>query len=251
LTESNPWLRLGLGKKPKRGQTPPRRQWTDDALVKVLSGTYTTRYQNILHDLVRLALVTGARLEELCALKVSDAHKKNDGWWLDIRQGKTAAAVRTVPVHDSAAHVLERRTAAKGEHEFIFHNLVPGGPDKRRSWSVSKAFGNYTRTLDLKAEERQTFHSLRKTYVEVMEAADVRLSTIQLLIGHKRQSLALNTYSFGQRVELRKAIDKLHYTENVMTLIRRPSRAAESTDANEQQQRAQGHGGREAHAGSS
>src|SRR5262249_16876285 len=44
LAKDNPWLRQGVGKKSKRGETPSRRQWTDDALVKVLSGTYTTRY---------------------------------------------------------------------------------------------------------------------------------------------------------------------------------------------------------------
>lgn len=215
LAQDNPWLRHGIGKKSKRGETPTRRQWTDEALVKVLGGTFTPRYDTILHDLMRLALVTGARLDELCALKATDAHKREDGWWIDIQQGKTEAAVRKVPVHDSAAHVLERR---KGSGGFLFEGLVPGGPDKKRSWNVSKAFGHYTHTLDLK-EERQTFHSLRKSFVEVLEAAEVPVSTIQLIIGHARQSLALDVYSKGQRVQLREAINKLNYAKAVMGLI--------------------------------
>lgn len=218
LAQDNPWLRQGVGKKSKRGETSTRKQWTDEALAKVLSGDFTPRYTTILHDLVRLALVTGARLDELCALKVTDAHKRDDGWWIDIQQGKTAAAVRKVPVHDSAAHVLERR---KGSHGFLFEGLVPGGPDKKRSWNVSKAFGHYTRKLDLK-EERQTFHSLRNTFVEVMEGAEVPLSTIQLIVGHARQSLTLGGYSKGQRVQLRDAINKLHYASGVMRLIKAP-----------------------------
>jgi hypothetical protein len=36
-------------------------------LVKLLSGSYTPRYTAILHDLAKLALMTGARLAELCA----------------------------------------------------------------------------------------------------------------------------------------------------------------------------------------
>jgi integrase len=219
LAQNNPWLRQGVGKKSKRGETPTRNQWTDDALVKVLSGDFTPRYRTILHDLVRLALVTGARLDELCALKLSDVHKREDGWWIDIQQGKTEAAVRTVPVHDSAVHVLERR---KGSHGFLFEGLVPGGPDKKRSWNVSKAFGRYTHSLEL-GEARQKFHSLRNTFVEVMEAAEVPPSTIELIIGHARQSLALGVYSKGQRVQLRDAINKLHYAANVMRLIRKPS----------------------------
>lgn len=228
LAQENPWLRQGVGKKSKRGEAPPRKQWTDQALVKVMSGPYTTRYAAILHDLVRLALVTGARLDELCALKVTDAHKEEDGWWIDIKQGKTAAAVRTVPVHESAAHVLKRRTAASQEG-FLFDRLVPGGPDGKRSWNASKAFLHYTRSLDLKDGERQTFHALRKSFVEVMEAVEVPVSTIQLIIGHTRQSLALTVYSQGQRVQLREAINKLRYSDDVMRLIRQPSPGKEDT----------------------
>jgi integrase len=96
---------------------------------------------------------------------------------------------------------------------------VPGGPDSKRSWNVSKAFSYYTHKLDLK-EERQTFHSLRNTFVEVLEGAEVPLSTIQLIVGHARQSLALGVYSKGQRVQLRDAINKLHYSADVMRRIK-------------------------------
>jgi integrase len=204
-----------------RSEKQKRTQWTDPALVRLLSDTYTTRYSRILHDLVRLALVTGARLEELCTLRVTDVRKQDDGWYISIPKGKTNAAVRTIPLHDSAEHVIQRRL---GSQEYLFTNLVPGGADKRRSSYVSKAFARYTRTLGLEDGERQTFHSLRKSFVEVMEAAEVPLSTIQIIIGQKRQSLALTVYSQGQGVSLRAAINKgmQHYSEDVMRLIRQP-----------------------------
>ena len=166
----NPWLRSGIGKKSKRGEAEKRGQWTDDALIKVLSGQYTERYTETLHDLVRLALVTGARLDELCSLKVNDAHKRQDGWWITVREGKTQAALRDVPVHDSAGHVLTKR--CERSSGFILEGLVPGGPDQKRSWNVSKAFGHYTRQLGL-GDKRQVFHALRNTFTEAMEAAEV------------------------------------------------------------------------------
>jgi len=187
------------------------------AQSRIYDHDFTPRYTVPLHDLYRLALVTGARLDELCALKSSDVHELQDGWWIEIQQGKTEAAVRKVPIHDSAAHVLAGRS--RGSRGFLFEGLVPGGPDKKRSWNVSKAFGHYTRKLDL-GEARQTFHSLRNTFVEVMEGAEVPLSTIELIIGHARQSLAFGGYSKGQRVQLRDAINKLHYSSDVMRLIR-------------------------------
>lgn len=217
LAPSNPWRGHGVGKKSKRGEGSKRGQWTDAALVKVLSGHYTPRYTATLHDLVRLALVTGARLDELCSLKVGDVHERADGWWIVIRQGKTEAALRDIPLHDSAAHVLRRR--CKGSRGFIFDGLVPGGADKKRSWNVSKAFGQYTLKLDL-GDTRQTFHSLRASFIEAMEAAEVPESSTKLIVGHARQSMTYGHYSKGLRVKLRKSINKLRYATAVMRLIR-------------------------------
>ena len=96
---------------------------------------------------------------------------------------------------------------------------MPGGPDKKRSWNVSKAFGHYTNKLKL-GEQRQVFHALRNTFTEAMEAAEVPESTTKLLIGHKRGSLTYGHYSKGERVKRRNAINKLDYPPEVMRLIR-------------------------------
>ena len=107
--------------------------------------------------------------------------------------------------------MLVRR--CKPPRNFLFEGLLPGGPDKKRSWNVSKAFGHFTHNLKL-GDKRQTFHSLRKTFVEVMEAAEVPESTIKLIIGHARPSLTFGGYSKGERVRLRDVINKLHYAES-------------------------------------
>jgi hypothetical protein len=106
----------------------------------------------------------------------------------------------------------------KSSDGFVFGGLVPGGPDKKRSWSVSKAFGRYTRNLGL-GEDRQVFHALRNTFMEMMEAAEVPESTTKLIVGHKRPSLTYGLYSKGERVKLRKHINKLRYGGDVMKLI--------------------------------
>jgi integrase len=215
----NPWRGLAIGKKGKRGETQVPKQWRDAGLKALLTGARTERYTDVFHDLVRLALVTGARLDELCELRTDDVRKRKDGWWASIRQGKTEAAVREVPLHDSAAHVIERRYKSSKDG-FLFTGLVPGGPDKKRSWNVSKAFGHYTRKV-VPSEERQTFHGLRNTFTEAMEQAAVPESTTQLIIGHKRQSLTYGHYSQGERLrdELRSYINRLRYSAEVMRLI--------------------------------
>jgi integrase len=167
---------------------------------------------------VRLALVTGARLDELCSLKAADAVEREDGWWIKIPEGKTHAAVREVPIHNGAAHVLERRRETPDG--FLFPGLAPGGPDKKRSWNVSKAFGRYCTKLGL-TDTALVFHSLRQTFTEALEAAEVPETTTKLLIGHARLSLTYGGYSKGERVNLRKAICKLKYSRAVMAVIRR------------------------------
>jgi integrase len=171
----------------------------------------------MLHDLIRLALTTGARLDELCGLRIEDLEQRKDRWWLHIReyegrQLKSPAAIREVPLHASAAHIVTRRKL-NGEL-FLFPGLTPGGPDNRRSWNVSRAFAAYRKRVGVTGR-REVFHALRNTFVEHMEAAGVPESTVQLLVGHARQSITYGRYSKGERVNLRDAINQLSYSEDV------------------------------------
>jgi hypothetical protein len=116
---ANPWLR-------HRSIRPTvltkRKRLFDAQLVSLLSGSYDTpRYRQVLADLLRLALVTGCRLEELCALKKADVLKHRDGYWFSIPQGKTEAAIRQVPLHASVNHVVDRRRRGDGEYLFGDH----------------------------------------------------------------------------------------------------------------------------------
>jgi hypothetical protein len=162
--------------------------------------------------------LTGARLDEICNLRAADVVEHKDGWWLKISEGKTQAAVREVPIHDSAAHVVKSRR--KTSDGFLFPGLAPGGPDGKRSWNVSKAFGRYCTKLGL-SDKALVFHSLRRTFTEALEAAEVPETTTKLLIGHARSSQTYGDYSKGERVNLREAICKLKYSPAVMVDIRR------------------------------
>jgi len=194
-----------------------RKGLVDTELVKLLSGTYTELYNETLHDLMRLSLVTGARLSELCELKQTDVERRPDGWWIKILEGKTEAAVRSVPLHLSVDAVIEKRMGIKTS--YLFNDLTAGGPDEKRMWYVSKAFRRYREKVGV-AERWKDFHALRNTFTEAMEGAEVLESTVKLLIGHKRDSMTYGHYSKGARVDLRNAIDRLTYSVDVMELIR-------------------------------
>jgi integrase len=217
----NPWKGQGMFKRSKRGvlDSSTRNPWDDESISKVLTNAYTKRYTETFHDLVRLALVTGARLDELCELKRDDAFKQRDGWWIRITEGKTNAAVREVPVHSAAAHIIERRK--KGRDTFLFPGLIPGGPDEKRSWHVSKAFGIFSRKWLGITDRRKVFHSFRNTFMQKLEGAGVPSPIIQLVVGQSRaRTIGVSArYMQGQDLDLRAVINKLRYSSRVMKLI--------------------------------
>jgi integrase len=213
---NNPWSKHRSIRPTVRTKRKPL---SDGQLVSLLSGSYDTlTYRKVLADLVPLALVSGCRLEELCALKKAEVAKRKDGYWLIITEGKTEAAVREVPVHQSVNHILDRRRRGKGEH--LFDEITPGAYG-RRSHHVSKAYGRYRKLVGV-CERGQDFHALRHTFTAMMEGAGVPVPTIQLLIGHSRRKTMGTTavYSQGERVNLRKAINELQYSRGVMRAIR-------------------------------
>lgn len=84
---------------------------------------------------------------------------------------------------------------------------------------VSKAFGRYCGHLGL-SDPGLVFHTLRNTFMEVMEAEGVPESTVKLLVGHKRKSITYGGYSKGARLDLRAAISKLVFRDDISALVR-------------------------------
>jgi integrase len=217
----NPWREHDVGRKPRgKSKGASRKGLSDEKLLKLLRGRYSTpRYANVLSDLLRLALLHGARLDELCSVKKVDVHKRADGYWFVINEGKTDAAAREIPIHKLAVPIVERRL--KGQGAWLFEGLVPGGPDEKRSWNVSKAYGRFRKQKDVGVSARfEDFHALRNTFIECMEGLEVPESTVKLIVGHEREdSITYGLYSKGQRVDLRKTIDKVDYGAEVMKAL--------------------------------
>jgi integrase len=206
VVEVNPWLRMASSlPKDKRGSEAPRRPWTDEELVKLLKGTPTN---DPMWTLAALGMYTGARIEELCSLKVADV----TGDALRIREGKSAAAVRTLPMHPVIAPLVKRlvSTATDG---YLIPGLLTGGRDARRSAGAVKRFGYHLRHHIGITDTALTFHSLRHTFTNRCEIAGVPEPTTKLLTGHSRgESLTYGHYSKGLPLtELAKAVAKVTY----------------------------------------
>jgi integrase len=217
MVEDNPWRGQFQATKGKRGTTKGvRRHYHPEEITKLLQGLP----ERPLGALFRLGLFTGARLDELCSLRHGDVQRSEGALLLSITEGKTANAVRLVPVH-SAIEPLVLKLKAEAEKDadgWLFPGLTPGGPDMKRSWNVSKRFTRERRKLGVDSPET-VFHSTRKNIAEALEAAGVPLSTAKLIIGHERSDETFGNYSKGTYVNLKKSIEQVVYPDEVMVLV--------------------------------
>jgi len=200
----NPWAGKSLPKTQVNliqadGPEGRERPFTDDELRNLLSGDADPD----LADLMRIAALSGMRLEEIGQLRVADCR---DGLF-NIRQGKTAAAVRTVPIHSALRHIVLRRVAGRGADEFLFPNLRGTGWDGNRTMAVSKRFKTYRCRLgvdDRRGTSRRSkvnFHSFRRWFATKAEEAGIAENVIAAVMGHKKEGITLGVYSQAQLVE--------------------------------------------------
>lgn len=187
--------------------------WTDDALKVVLSleaNPGSKGKPNPLYWLPRIALLSGMRLNEICSLEWADVQTAEGVTYFDIPEGKTESSVRVVPVHSALAPFLDLCPRSG----FLFPNLVPGGPDRKRGWNIGKKFGRVTlaavKAGSLTAEQRSTFHGFRKNVAQAFERHRIAETEAAQIIGHKKPGMTYGVYSpIGLRIEQKQGLVEL------------------------------------------
>ena len=176
------------------------------------------------------------RLDEMCGLRTEDVIGDQGITYFDLkphegRRLKTAAARRCVPVHSELlglgfdsylAHVKDQK------HNYLFPALKPGGPDKKRSWYVSKRFTTYRRSVGVGASET-VFHSFRKCAATALERAHVPENEAMEVLGHHKATTTYGLYSGGLGLE---GLARSSRRSPILTRPVGPSRAGpRATDA--------------------
>lgn len=180
--ESNTWIGQSQAKiSGRNGSEQKKRPFTNAELALLLAGGADLE----MADAIRVAALSGMRLEELFQLKVADCV---DGEF-NIRKSKSAAGVRRVPIHTGLADIVARRTAGKAATAFLFHEPADGnGP---RSGALSQRFVRYRRGLGVHEREdgrrhsRVDFHSARRWFVTQCRQAGIDRATVAAVVGHE------------------------------------------------------------------
>lgn len=218
--EANPWREQALPKRKSltaEGESY-KRPFTDEEVILLLAGDpkrglkgqkRTSLAWNHLSDVMLIAALSGMRVEEIARLKVKDCQ----GDAFDIREAKTGAGVRRVPIHPDILPIVERLRADAQADTFLFPelNTPPPSSPLERSMPWVKAFGRYRQSLGVhereegKRQARTDFHSFRRWFITKAEQAGIPKDTIASVVGHAREGMTFGVYSGGPSWEQRKA----------------------------------------------
>jgi integrase len=169
----------------------------------------------------------GARIEELCQLRVEDVHRVNGVWCVRIcdldedQKVKTTSSFRRVPLHESvikSGFLVYVARMAKAGHERVFPTLTNDNANSIYSNSVGKWFGRYLSTIGLE-DHRLDFHSFRYSFRQQCSLCGIENEVRDALTGHwVSKNDAGRTYMKGENRQypfpkLTVAIQQLRYDE--------------------------------------
>lgn len=194
-----------------------KRPFTSSEMLALLQGTSSQPY---MADLIRIAALSGMRLEEIYLLRVRDC----GAGIFSIRKGKTANAIRQVPVHPDLTAIVEKLTKGRSPETYLIDpDAAVVAKTDIRSAAASKAFSYYRRKLKLderpngKLKSNIDFHSLRRWFIQQARDALDRGAvgftpwTIADVVGHDDEDmkgmlrLTMQRYAGPSAEEARKA----------------------------------------------
>ena len=166
---TNPWTYLTIREKP---EVYPHKVLADEQVVTLLQAN-----DRVLSSALLFGLLTGMRSGEICGLLASDVISKgNLGRFISIqpnkvRQLKSKAAEREVPLHAKLEHLLDTALPKRGR---LFPTLSVDKVVKTYA-KLRQTYPNLTGTV---------FHSTRKWFITQCERTGVPEHYTATMVGH-------------------------------------------------------------------
>ncbi|MBR1434078.1 MAG: site-specific integrase [Bacteroidales bacterium] len=182
-------------------------------LLKYVSDKFSFR-----NFAVEIAIETGLRIGELCALQWSDfdmkdkvvriwktvykIHLENGLYCLDLGTPKTRKSIREIPLSACLYPKVKAILMVTKMDYFVVDNTEkPTDPRNLREY-----FQRMCRRIGL---PRMHFHCLRHSFATRCIESGVDYKTVSSLLGHANISTTLNLYVHPDREQKRKAVAKL------------------------------------------
>ncbi|WP_027909342.1 site-specific integrase [Pseudomonas sp. URMO17WK12:I4] len=232
-------LAAGLSFSTKGAPSPRKRTYSPRQIEQLLNGPVYTlkkpprwRLDDYRFWLPALGLYSGARLSELCQLRLGDIFEELGVWVISIsssaaRQLKTADSERLVPLHKVIleAGFLDfhqmRLTATGGdlsaalfEKIHMYGDLSPGHVASRWFLGSDKEDRGYLGQCGL-GEDELTFHGLRHTFINQFRRQKLDLLIGKALVGHADRSTTGGYGDCYPSYVLKAELDKIDYEASV------------------------------------
>lgn len=150
-------------------------------------------------DLLRIALATGCRCDEIAMLKIADVDP--GGAYFTVPKGKTKSARRIVPLVPDVRAIVVNRLAAHTKKERLFPDW-PIRPASEKAAAVSQWFTHYRRKhLGRETDGRLTFHCLRHTWRTAARRASIPQVDIDDLGGWSGEKRSDKIYDHGRLLD--------------------------------------------------
>jgi integrase len=195
---TNPWIGKSISKRATRGEALER-PFTDTEVVTL----FTSHAHWRMRDVMAIAALSGMRLDEIFQLKFADC--ADDVF--NIRNAKTNAGIRKVPIHPALSPIIARRKQNKTPNDYLIEEGTDGGWDGNRSMAFSKRFGTYRKSCGISevhegnARSRVNFHSWRRWFITKADQAGLREQDVARTVGHKVKGMSFGLYSGGSSLE--------------------------------------------------
>jgi len=178
-----------------------------------------------------IALHTGARIEEICQLHLSDIRLEEEVWVFDIndkedKSVKTQAGKRIVPIHPVLVELglLERVESLKSKGQtLLFPKLKPRQTTGKYSGSTTQWFTRHRRDQgipdkDPKTNLSKSFHSFRHTVINRLMVEGVDRLKYKHVVGHEgKEEDVTDLYEGGFPIKTlyEEVILKLDFSESL------------------------------------
>lgn len=156
-----------------------------------------------LREVMLVAMFSGMRLDEIAGLTWGSLRKVEGIDVFDIKDAKTRAGERQVPVHPSLSWLLARDRGPDAVR--IWTTFNPEGPGKKAGADAGREFTRFKQALGF-TDRAKAFHSFRKNAVAQWEAASVPETEVAQIVGHEKKGITFGVYGRGVSLQRRAQI---------------------------------------------
>lgn len=236
-------LAAGLTFSTKGASSPRKRTYTSRQIEQLLNGPVYTlkapprwRLDDYRFWLPLLGLYTGARLSELCQLRLGDIREELGVWVISIsssgaRQLKTVDSERLVPLHkvileaEFLAFHQQRLDATDGnlsatlfENLRVYGDLSPGHTASRWFRGSDKDDKGYLGQCGL-GDDELTYHGLRHTFIQQFRRQKLDMLIGKALVGHADRSTTGGYGDCYPSYVLKEELDKIDFETSTTHIL--------------------------------